>query len=641
MTISLVCVLFSLTVLPGYALLAVTRTWQDRRFWQLLCLSVGVSLSLYPTLFYFARWLNPGFALPAWTWWALLLASAAAIAWDWWRRRPAVPRITASGLAFLAILLLTFASRAWVALTHPYPAWTDSLHHTLATQLTMANGRLPTDLLPYANAPFSLYHLGLYAIAGAAGQATGAPAHSALLWTAQILNTYCVLGVFLVLDRYVGRGAALVGALTAGLLSHQPAFYVNWGRFTQLSAQTVFLLAWVATLDCLEGWNRLWRTQRGLLAAQVLWAGMMTAAVFMLHFRVAAFYILLLAPTVLLLAWRAWRRHTLGALTAATAAVGIVSLLLVSPILWSVLARYIGLHAALAQANPLSQAQMSNLEERYFVFGFDTFPYLVARPWLLALAGASLIFGLLRRQWLTWLMLAWVVLLMLLGNAYLLDIPVLEVTNLGAVLIMLYIPISLVVGVAAGELQRWLSPKLPPAQAPRLRRWALVAIVLACLPFVWVRSHDIEPYRFFVTDADVKAMQWIERNLPPDARFAINTSFWLPNAPLGTDAGYWIPYFTQRQTNTGVMLSNMGDPEQAGQMLAVSKLAERLASDPGALDRLHDLGYDYVYIGEKGNSNGGGLNAAALVASGLAEQIYNDGNISILRSHAAAAQPPP
>jgi hypothetical protein len=626
----LLFVILALSTLPGYALLALTGAWRDWRGWQRFCLAVGVSLSLYPALYYFARWVAPGFGFQPWMWWGLLVLSAAAIGADWLRRRPRLHLPEAEALAFGVILLLTFLSRAWIAWEHPYPAWTDSLHHTLATALTAAHGRLPTDLNPYFDTPFSLYHLGLYAITGTVAQTAGAPAHSALLWTAQLLNTYAVLGVFLVLDRHASRTAALIGALTVGLLAHQPAFYVNWGRFTQLSAQTVFLMAWAATIAVMPGplpWQATgWRSR---LARGSEWflAALLTAAVFMLHFRVAAFYLLLLGPTVIYFGWRAWRGGRLGSMALATGGVGLLALLLVSPLLWGALSKYIGLHIALAQANPLNQTQMNDLESRYFVFGFDTFPSLVARPWLLAVGAISAVIGLLRRNWIAWLCTIWVALLMLLGNAWLLPFRWLEITNLGAVLIMLYAPLALVVGAASDEVLRLL-PLRWAAPARRLAPWA---VVLLALPFTYARARDVEPYRYFVTDADVRAMQWINANTPPDAAFAINTAFWLPTAPLGTDAGYWIPYFTQRRTNTGVMLANMADQEQVQQMLALSHLADDLDQDPTLLARLRDLGYRYVYIGAQGNYNGGGLDADSLLESGLAARVYQDGPVSILR----------
>jgi hypothetical protein len=139
-----------------------------------------------------------------------------------------------------------------------------------------------------------------------------------------------------------------------------------------------------------------------------------------------------------------------------------------------------------------------------------------------------------------------------MGNAYLLRVPLLSLTNLGAILIMLYLPIGLVLGGAVEE-----------ALAADQLRWrqAADAVVAFALLAGFVTSHarvaDIEPYRFFVTDEDVAAMDWIRENTPEDAVFAVNTYFWLPRAPHGTDAGYWIPYFTGRKTTAGVMLLSL------------------------------------------------------------------------------------
>ncbi|MFZ1771573.1 MAG: hypothetical protein WAU00_20355, partial [Caldilinea sp.] len=95
-----------------------------------------------------------------------------------------------------------------------------------------------------------------------------------------------------------------------------------------------------------------------------------------------------------------------------------------------------------------------------------------------------------------------------------------------------------------------------------IRRYGAIAALLVALPFVWIRSHDFEAFRYFVTPADVAGMEWLTANIDstadPDAKVAINTTFWLPTSPHGVDAGYWIPYFTNRVTNTGVMISSLG-----------------------------------------------------------------------------------
>ncbi len=57
--------------------------------------------------------------------------------------------------------------------------------------------------------------------------------------------------------------------------------------------------------------------------------------------------------------------------------------------------------------------------------------------------------------------------------------------------------------------------------------------------------------------------------------------------------------------------------------------------------KLQALGYDYVYIGAQGNSEGQALNAQTLIDSGYLEPIYQDGNIAVLRGRnpARANQP--
>ena len=105
----------------------------------------------------------------------------------------------------LAVMGMTLFTRFWIIRDQPYPAWTDSLHHAILTQLTAEWGRLPATMEPYFPVSLGEYHLGLYALSGTVEMLARVPAHTALLWTAQALNGLCGLGVFLVLDRLSGR----------------------------------------------------------------------------------------------------------------------------------------------------------------------------------------------------------------------------------------------------------------------------------------------------------------------------------------------------------------------------------------------------------------------------------------------------
>ena len=242
--IRLILILAGMLFLPGMALLIVSGTWRHWPGLQRVVVAIGLSVAFYPVLFYGMRFLWPQMTLGPYKMGGLLLLWAGITVWGVWRHKGFTGSWRGAGnvavLAAVGVLLLTVASRAWVAHVRPYPAWSDSLHHTLITQLTAQNGRLPFTLEPYFPNVLDMYHLGLDAISGTAQMLTGAAAHTALLWTAQLLNAYCGLGIYLVLARYGGRNetekqiGAVVGLAIAGLFSVHPALYVNWGRFTQL-----------------------------------------------------------------------------------------------------------------------------------------------------------------------------------------------------------------------------------------------------------------------------------------------------------------------------------------------------------------------------------------------------------------------
>src|SRR5690606_27031174 len=134
----------------------------------------------------------------------------------------------------------------------------------------------------------------------------------------------------------------------------------------------------------------------------------LTAGVFLLHFRVAAFYLPLLALSLGALIWqRRADRAALGRTLAWAAAVGAVALLLVVPVLWPALSVYVAANRNLTTQTVVTQAQVAEVMEGYYTFDWSSIPVLAARPWLLALAAAALAVGLARRNRLTGLAGGW------------------------------------------------------------------------------------------------------------------------------------------------------------------------------------------------------------------------------------------
>ncbi|MBW7885685.1 MAG: hypothetical protein H3C34_24260 [Caldilineaceae bacterium] len=446
---------------------------------------------------------------------------------------------------------------------------------------------------------------------------------------AQILNGLCGIGVKLVLDRLSGRLGAIAGAVAVGLLFHQPAFYVNWGRFTQLASQSIMLAAWLVTFDTLRHWVRAdaGRT-RATLFRQGLAAALLTAAVFLLHFRVFAFYVALLAPSLVMVIGRDWSAARWRRLVTGSLYIGGVALVFVSSALWDALAQYRASITLAAPRQLVSTEEQRVGAQRYYEFPLEAYYGLGIHRHM---AWASLVaaaLGLLRRNGLVVLATVWTALLLGLGYAYLLPVRWLAITNLGAVIIMLYLPASLAIGVAVEELYRLVCRRFAWAARPSLWAAAMVAAGLVVAPY---RARDLETYRYFVTESDVRAMDWIRANTAPDALFAVNTYFWLPTMAHGMDAGYWIPYFTGRRMTAGVMLVDQADVAYQARILELSRLVEQAKSDPLAVAGLQEQGVDYIYLGPIGNIYTGPLDAQVLRSSPLVETVYDEDGVVILR----------
>lgn len=617
-------VLAAMLLIPGWFALAFTGIWRRWSGLQSWILAIGLSIAFYPVFFYTARFLIPWLTFGPYKMSALLILMLILTLWLLRREGATFRKLDLLEWMALAAFGITIFTRYWIIRDQPYPAWSDSLHHTLLTELTAVQGQLPHTLDPYFPIPLDQYHLGLYALSATVQWIAQVPAHTALLWTAQMLNALCGIGVYLVLDRKVGRVGAIAGLVTAGLLLSQPALYVNWGRFTQLSSQVILLIGWLLVWEALTVWTKRQQPWRDVWGYTVL-AAITTAAVFLLHFRVAAFYLPLIVLTTLWVLWSsrrersAFTRSVMGLL-----AVGGLSLLLVLPVLVDAMRVYVT--SRLAQGAIRVTTSTGSAMADYYTFPLSSFPYLIGVSdwWVLWAASAALLFGLIRRSKLVLLCLFWLLSLFGLGYAYLLGIRLLNLTNLGAVLIMIYLPIGLTVGVIASEI-------LNMVQSRRVVAYALSILFLvggvAAAP---ARATTIEAYRYFVTPADVAAMEWINANTEPDALFAVNTYFWLPGAPHGTDAGYWIPYFTGRSTTASVMIfSSLARRDYRTEVIAASQQVRQLETDPAAIAQLAELGVDYIFIGQIGNFASSGLKSEILRGQDRVEEVFSLKGVSI------------
>jgi len=629
--VRLVIVLILMLILPGWALLLFVPDWRKWNTLSRWCLAIGLSISIYPVLFYMARALVPWLSLGPYKMGALLLGCAVIILWK--LRRELREQVLFDRLEWLAITIfgMTLFTRYWIIRDAPFPPSTDSVHHALLTQLTALHGQLPFTLELNFPIPLDMYHLGFYALTATAQNLAVVPPHTAVLWTAQVLNGLCGLGVYFVLDQRSGRLAALVGSIVVGFLSFQPALLVSYGRFTPVASQVILLIAWLMTWNALELWRREGSPNYKILIGNTAVAALLNAAVFLFHFRVAGYYLPLLLITAI---WELYQAYRLGRMQWAGAGLGVtgaLALLLIAPALLPSLRAYWQWAGQMAALSPIEADQ---LRAGAYEFSWINIKVSGARPWLLTLMLVSTCLGIWRRQPIVIVSVIWILALWLIGNAYRLEIPLLRFTNMIAILFALYLPIGLIVGAAIEEIPRLIGITYRPFAYYSL----IVTFLLGGVIGGRARAVEILPEYYFVTPEDLPAMAWIEKNTPPDALFAISTKMYLSEILIGTDAGYWIPYFTGRHTTTSVMLFGLAAPQYRQQVSEMSQAAERLASDPTALNDLRRMGVSYVYVGKKANAFGPSLDPVLLAQLPGVKRVYQQEGVTILKIDFAATE---
>ena len=256
---------------------------------------------------------------------------------------------------------------------------------------------------------------------------------------------------------------------------------------------------------------------------------------------------------------------------------------------------------------------------------FEAFFQLGIQKWLFILALALSLISLLLRNKATWIIFIWIAALFIEGYSYLFQIPILTFTNISGIAVILYIPVSLLLGMGFEELINRMQIK----KLDRLANALVITVLLSGLLFIPQRVSGIEAYRYSLTESDRSAMEWIKANTPGDAQFAINTYMWMGKSPHGTDGGYWIPYFTDRKTTTSTMLFSLGPDDYAKDIQQDSFIVEAFETDPSRINDLCAAGVDYVYIGPMGDFSSKGLTPEVFKQVSGDRLVYDKNGVTI------------
>lgn len=518
------------------------------------------------------------------------------------------------GALTVAIAAATLALRLADAEGLALPPWVDSVHHALMVRIAAETGAAPASLEPFMPVSGLPYHWGYHVLIATVLRLAGGELPETLLITGQILSAlHAPAAAGLAVAMWRRPAAGPVAALVAGLVSLMPAYYLSWGRYTQLAGLLMLPGLAVAWQQGLAGRGRGWWA-----AAALVLAGLS-----LVHFRVLIFGAALLAALSLVWAageaWPAVRERLVAAVAAGAGAAALTApwlALLAGRALLPAVAdgglagggSYNALNPDLLWVAPnrllvalALAAALAGLARRAGAAAalvlWVGLMALLANPWLLtyllAAAGLALLAGgLLRRSLAPALAGAALMLIARLGPP-----PYLWLITNDVFVISLFLPLAALIGGGAALLYGRLAARPTLARA-LLPSWA-VALALAGL---WgaaaMRDDVLNEGTVLATRADRAAIAWAASSTPPDARFLVNAAPWLPTARRGADGGWWLLPLAGRWTTAPPVLYVYGDPEYVAHVNAVADtlIGYRPGGEQAVLDLIAAEGITHIYL---------------------------------------------
>jgi len=604
---------------PGFGLLSFYPN--RRRFdkTQTIALSIGLSIALWSVLL---AWLH-GLRIQL-TPLAVLTILAAGWVIGFARIRPKIriPRAISTGqlrqeasrVVLWGVLILTAIAGIRALRDTIVGPGSDSYHHTLIAQMIVERGILPDDYQPYAPLATFTYHFGFHGAAAALVWLTSLTSITMAPLLAQILIAVAALSVsFFTEIATQRRSAGTIAAIVAGLVSVFPAYFINWGRYTQLTGLIILPIF----LGLIWSW-----VESGITRSLVPFIGILATGLAFAHYRVtlmAASGVIVVIGLNLLTrkaSWPTWKRAS-SRLIGAT----LIAAILAAPWIWHLFdARRQGYPVDIGNPGPafFTVARLGS--------GVSNYP---TNTILIALTLIALLWGWWRRERVVTALSIWSVVMLFLSTPRFAG----AFMDTISVLISLYFPASVIIG--------WALATIVDALAERFSFVRQVAWVGLAAVAIWgaiTIGSIVEPGSAYVGPDDLVAMEWIRANTPPTARFMVNTFHWdyLASYIIGSDAGYWLPLLANRATVTAPMVypsERTTQPDSVSRLATLDRLGEQLTS-PEALALLQREKITHVYVGQRG----GPISEVELEGSPHFKRVYNNKEVYVFEL-ATASRP--
>jgi hypothetical protein len=543
-------------------------------------------------------------------WLSVLLSVSGAHYLASWSRHKDYSFRAATFVSFMLIACVILAVSLINIRGLALPLWVDSVHHSAIARLIVEQGMIPTSYRPFAEAGPVYYHIGYHVVIATLSALTGAQVESVMLVFGQMLNVLVCVTIYVLAAHWTGRSVAgLAAMMVPGTLSLMPAYYVTWGRYTQLDGLVILPIAMLTAQRAFEtGAKR-----------QIVLAGVLAGGLLLVHYRVTYFYAAFVIAYLLWHAVARFRRHdSIAPLLRRVIAVGAVATVVSAPWLWRLVTTVV------LPVDTFLTRITGNTE-------YNSIPWdLVTGDnnlWLYAVAALGIALAIWQRRSQVFIILLWVVLTIVPVNPTLLGAPPTWLVNNFSLVISMFFPLALLIAFAVSGVLDVVERHVSPAFSKNLNQAAPIALVLLALVTAPARLHIVNPVTVLATQDDVTALNWIRAQTPPDSTFLVNERLWQGVTFAGTDGGYWIPNLTGRRTTMPIVFYTQGSPQYVEQVNSLARLIESGPdpADPAFLRDLQARGVTHVYIGVKG----GPLSLPRFLQSEHYAEVYAQGGVHI------------
>jgi hypothetical protein len=210
----------------------------------------------------------------------------------------------------------------------------------------------------------------------------------------------------------------------------------------------------------------------------------------------------------------------------------------------------------------------------------------------------------------------WWLVIILATNLDWFGLPSSETITNFAVLIAFYIPAGIILGSVVGfifQSEKSRNIFYQKFRRALLQRMVLPALLLIIISVIGlngatdrVRDLDLTAHAL-VTRPDLRAMDWIRENTPPDSKFLVNAfSAYNGSLEVGSDAGWWIPILAKRASVLPPITYGFESGTNTASLIQINQIFMEIQNEgitnPDIISMLHEQGVEYLYIGQRHGS---------------------------------------